>query len=227
MKSTSPVLMAANHEITDQFIVDRVLDGDKDYYEVIIRRYNDRLYKLARGIIKDEIEVEDIMQETYLKAYQKLYQFKGKAKFSTWLSRILINEAFAHYNKKNKYRRLVLEDPGIKTYLSTSQKLTDENPEQKVIKENVKQLLETSIDSLDEKYRIVFIMREIEGMNVSETAECLSLTEENVKVRLHRAKAQLKNTLRESMTDIQLYEFLDPRCNRITVYVMNKIKLSA
>ncbi len=222
MRSDSAILMAADPHIDDLQLIDKVLDGEKDIYEVIIRRYNERLFKIARSIIKDEDEAEDVMQEAYVRAYEHLDQFKGKAKFSTWLTKILINEAFQRKRKSKRFSDLPSMEGLELQDQDTPRKV--EIKEQKIIKKNVKELLETSIDSLPEKYRTVFVMREIENLSVSETAQCLSITKENVKVRLHRAKKHLRTLIQNSMSNFQVYEFLDPRCNRVASKVMQQIE---
>ncbi len=220
----SPVEMAANADVTDQAVIDAVLGGDKELYEVIIRRYNSRLYKIARSIIREEADVEDIMQEAYIKAFQNLDQFEGRAQFSTWLTRILINEAFARKKKNNRYSNYTLNnDPDDGATEQLLESIMELSQEQKIIRGNVKQILESAIDSLDDKYRTVFVMRLIEGISVTETAAALDISEENVKIRLYRAKSFLKDLLKDTLSDIDLYEFRDPRCNRIADYVMAAI----
>ena len=214
----SPVELAANLTLQDSTIIEQVQGGNIDLYEVIVRRYNDRLFRIARSIVKDVDEVEDVMQEAYIKAFINLKQFKGTAKFSTWLTRILINEALARVRVKNKSKEVHLDN---ETVIPDS--FLNESAESEEIRKNIGKLLEKAIEELPQKYRLVFVMREIEGLKVSETAELLTITEENVKVRLHRAKSYLRNMLKGSLEGISIYEFHDPRCNRISATVMNTI----
>lgn len=213
---TSALALAADSSITDESIIGRVLGGEKQAYEVIIRRYNGRLYKIARTYVKDEDAIEDILQETYVKAYENLGKFEGRSKLSTWLTRILINEALTSINKSSKLDsfsdRIAL--PDIKKVQSA---------EQQVIRKNIGQIIEKAIDSLPQKYSSVFVMREIEGMNIREVAHALDISEENVKVRLFRAKKSLQEVLRKSMDGLNLYSFGGQRCNRISENVMNRI----
>lgn len=214
---TSAALLATNSEITDNYVIDKVLGGDNAIYEVLIRRYNTKLYRVAKGIIKDEDEIEDVMQNTYVKAYEKLHQFKREAQFPTWLTRILINEALASKKRNSKLLPLDLkyfdiQDQEYNTEIEGKEKLE--------MQQNAKRLLEAAIANLPEKYRVVFMVREIEQLSVSDTAGLLHISEENVKVRLHRSKTLLKSALKNSMKELNLFEFLAPRCNKLTDKVM-------
>ncbi len=213
---TSAMLLATNSEITDAYVIDQVLDGDTAIYEVLVRRYNTKLYRVAKGILKDEDDIEDVMQDTYIKAYEKLNQFKGKAQFSTWLTRILINEALASQKRNSKYL------PYDLAQINDAQEYQPdiENKEKLEMQQNAKKLLEAAIASLPEKYRVIFMLREVEKLSVTDTASLLDISEENVKVRLHRAKGLLKSTLKDSMQRLSLFEFLAPRCNKLTDRVM-------
>lgn len=209
--------LAADTNITDESIVGKVLTGDKDAYEVIVRRYNSRLYKIARTYIKDEDDIEDVLQETYVKAYLNLKQFKGNSKLSTWLTRILINESLACLNKQSKKVSFVDEQ-----LLNNMEQ--EQNMEQKIIQKNVKEILEKSIDNLPPKLSSVFVMREIEGMNVKDTSELLEISEENVKVRLHRAKTALKETISNSLKGVNLFSFMGERCDLFSRKLMARIQ---
>lgn len=216
---TNVLTIAADKTITDESIVGDVLMGDKEAYEVIVRRYNSRLYKIARTYVKDEDDIEDVLQETYVKAYVNLDKFEGRAKLSTWLTRILINEALACANKQS--RKSTFIDDVLFDDLEKEQ-----NMEQKMIQKNIKDVLEKSIDNLPQKLSSVFVMREIEGLNVKETSELLDISEENVKVRLHRAKSALKEMINESIRGINLFSFMGDRCDRFSKKLMTRIALS-
>lgn len=214
---TSTVLLATNPEITDTYVIDQVLGGNIAIYEVLIRRYNTKLYRVAKGILKDEDDIEDAMQNTYIKAYEKLSQFKNEAQFPTWLTRILINEALASQKRSRKHLPL-----DIKHFEIQEQEYhSDIEDEEKLeMRQNAKKLLEAAIANLPGKYRSIFMLREIEQLSVNNTAELLNISVENVKVRLHRAKTMLKNSLKSSMQELNLFEFLAPRCNKLTEKVM-------
>src|SRR5689334_10081231 len=175
----SAISLAHNPDISDEQIVSRVLAGERDIYEVIVRRHNVKLYRVAKGILKDDEEIQDVMQEAYLKAFEKLYQFKGKSSFSTWLTRILINAAFARFNEQKKFHKTDIEKVREENFSVPAEQPAEPTPE---MRESLKSALESAIDSLPSTYRSVFMLREITGMSVADTAFCLDISEENVKV---------------------------------------------
>src|SRR5688572_9249831 len=149
-----------------------------------MRKYNQRLYRIGKGYLNEEAEIEDIMQETYIKAYQNLSKFENRSEFSTWLSRILINECL---QRVKKVKRVSLMD--INEENKEAMNFTDKhNPETESLNKELKILLETNIAQLPEKYKAIFIMRELEKMSIAETCEALEISEANVKIRLNRAK---------------------------------------
>ena len=213
-----------SHKISEADIVKRILAGEKELYEILIRRNNQKLYRTIRSYIQDSAELEDIMQNTYLKAFEKLYQFKHTAQFSTWLIRIGINETLARLRTSRKIISLsnpsTLIDNDRLSELSDSNQL---NPEKEIIRKEVKQILEAAIDKLSPKYRTVYILREIEGLSIREVADCLDISISNVKVRLHRAKAIIKEDLYALTLDKNVFEFGFSRCDRIVDFVMKSI----
>ena len=214
----------ANHKISESDVVKRVLSGEKELYEILIRRNNQKLFRVLRSYIRDTAEVEDLMQNTYLKAYEKLFQFNHTSAFSTWLIRIGINEALARLKEKGKIYNI---NDGSQIFESNSiLEMPDKNqlnPENKIIRQEAKQLLENTIDSLDPKYRTVYMLKEVEEMSIKEISECLNISVSNVKVRHHRAKNMLKEKLFEHTVNGELFEFGGNRCNKITDNVMRFI----
>lgn len=208
----------ATEIIPDDEIIRRVLGGEKDLYAVIIRRYNQRMYRVAMSIINDDAEAEDIMQVAYIKAWENLGKFAFRSVFSTWLTRILINESLLRL-KKRKQSLAVNEE--IMNRRTDSQSQT---PLTKALNRELKEALEEAIRNLPEKYRLVFIMREIENMNLAETKECLGISEVNVKVRLNRAKALLRDSLKEYYRKDEILHFHLSRCDRVTENVMKQIR---
>ncbi|WP_347158167.1 RNA polymerase sigma factor [Pontibacter chitinilyticus] len=211
--------------LADIEVVERVIAGEKQLYEILVRRYNQRLYRVIRGYLKDESEVEDAMQNTYLKAYEKLYQFKDEAQFSTWLIRIGINEALGRLRQHKKSASLhtapdnlpevqLLELPDVKSM----------NPETKTIYREAQQLLEQAIEALPPKYKMVYMLREVEEMSTAEVISCLDISESNVKVRLHRAKSLLKESLYQLSASQDVFTFGLKRCDRIVEKVMTKLE---
>lgn len=213
-----------NHKKKELEIINRILDGEKELYEILVRRNNQKLYRVIRSYMKDEAEIKDAMQESYLKAYIKLHQFNAKASFSTWLVRIGINEALARLKEKGKLYHI------SKQFHNTDKNMILEipdknqlNPQDKMIKSETKQLLEDAIDQLDIKYRTVYILKEIEEMNLKEIAAALDLSIANVKVRIHRSKEMLKDKLHELSYDKNVFEFGFSKCDKITENVMKLI----
>lgn len=220
-KINNPGIIAAD-TIADNEIITRVLRGEKDLYAILVRRYNQRLYRVGMSIIDDDSEVEDAMQVAYIKAYENLEKFAFKSSFSTWLTRILINESLLRIKKRKQF--LNLNDDMIENEMHQQSPGVSQTPLMKIVNTELKAALEMAIRQLPEKYRTVFIMREIEGMNITETQECLDLNEVNVKVRLNRAKAMLQNSLSAFYKKDELLHFHLSRCNKVTEYVMKQIE---
>lgn len=214
-----------NYKISDSDIVRRVLFGEKELYEILLRRNNQKLYRVIKGYISDDVEIQDIMQNTYLKAFEKLYQFKHDSAYGTWLIRIGINEALVRLKEKGKMLNLNERASNLDANVILEMPDIDQlNPEKRIIREEVKQLLENTIDSLEPKYRSVYILREIEEMSINEIAACLDISASNVKVRLHRAKSMLKvNLYKTAIVSDHIFEFGNNRCDNITDRVMQMI----
>jgi len=198
--------------VPDERIVERILKGEKELYEKLMRKYDQRLFRIAMSIINDEAEARDIMQNTYLNAYLQLSSLQNKSSFSTWIIKILVNDTLLHKKRKLKQQQTV------------NKQLSEEmeTPLKSLLNKELKALLETSISALPEKYKLVFVMREIEEMSTHETMEVLSLSESNVKIRLSRAKEML----REKLTGKKLkgvFKLRLPLCDKIVHYVMSKI----
>ena len=203
--------VAKDHPLPDEEIVRRVLAGEKALYEVLMRRHNRKLYRAVRSILKDEDEVEGVMQQAYVSAYVHLEQFKGAALFSTWLIRIAVHNAFARIRESGRF----VESDGNE--LMTRFPSKDRNPEERASDRELGGLLQEAIDHLPTSYRSVFVMREVEGLGTTETAECLGLSPENVKVRLHRARRQLRDEIyaRVGTGVDEVFPFHAPRCDRV------------
>jgi RNA polymerase sigma-70 factor (ECF subfamily) len=213
-----------NHKIEESEVIKRILGGEKEFYEILVRRNNQKLYRVIRSYVKDEAEVEDLMQDSYVKAFTKLHQFKLESSFSTWLVRIGINESLARLREKGKLYDLNGQSDDLKSDLIFE--IPDDkqlNPQDKMIRKESKQILENAIDQLDIKYRTVYIMKEVEEMSLKDIAFALDLTETNVKVRLHRSKEMLKEKLYEISNEKEVFEFGFGRCDRITEGVMQRI----
>ena len=199
---------------SDEEIIDRIIKGENELYEKLIRKYNDRLFRISMSIINDEAEVKDIMQNTYLNAFLKLGVLKNRSGFDTWLTKILINESILRKKKRVKQQDMLAGQAG---------KSENETPLKSLLNKELKALLEKAIAELPEKYKLVFVMREIEEMSIHETMDVLNLSESNVKIRLSRAKEMLREKLDgKKLKDV--FKFRLPLCDEIVKYVMNKIK---
>jgi RNA polymerase sigma-70 factor, ECF subfamily len=201
----------------DAALVERIVGGETRLYEVLIRRYNQRLYRVARAFLHEDAGVEDVMQEAYLKAFAALPRFQGKALFSTWLTRILINCALAYLRSRTRREEVALD---AVVALHSEE---DGDGVTALMQEQVGTLLERAIDTLPARYRVVFVMRELSKISVAETAASLGISPANAKVRLHRAKRLLRQELERQMPDISLFGFLGDRCNLLTRRVMERI----
>jgi RNA polymerase sigma factor (sigma-70 family) len=206
--------------MTDDTLIKKILAGEKDKYELLMRKYNQRLYRICKGYLTEEDEIEDVMQDAYIKGYQQLGKFENRSMFSTWLIRILINECLMRLRQKKKMAAV----PYNEDDLNIENLLIDyEHAEQKIMKSELKNMLENAVQSLPEKYKSVFIMREVESMSVAETSEVLEITESNVKVRLNRAKEMLRENLLKAAPASELFDFNLVRCDRIVANVFARI----
>lgn len=208
--------------LSDSEVIDKILSGSTSLFEVLMRRYNQRLFRIQRSYITDEDAIKDTLQLTYIKAYENLDSFRGDAQFSTWIIRIAINEALQYLNRQKRYSNLhsVDDTKPMNNYISNS----NETPEDYAIQKDFKVLLEKIVGKLPPKYRSVYIMREVEQMDTRETADCLDLTRSNVKVRLHRAKQMVKDKLENSVADTEIFNFMGERCDRLVFNVMRLIQ---
>lgn len=215
---------AVQSELHDDEIVGRVLAGETALFEILMRRYNQRLYRMARVILRNDTEAEDVMQDAYVRAYTHLNQFAGKAAFSTWLTRIAIHEALARKRRGARYEELdAMPANGDSMSMLKS---SDPNPEDSTARTETRRMLEEAIDQLPEAYRTVVVLREVEEMSVADTATSLGVTEAVVKTRLHRAHAMLRKELytraKGGVTDA--YQFHAVRCDRVVKAVFERIK---
>jgi RNA polymerase sigma-70 factor (ECF subfamily) len=208
---------------TDEQVVERVIGGATALYEIIMRRYNQRLYRVVISILRDADETEDVMQEAYVRAYEHLGQFKGMATFSTWLTRIAVHEALARLRKRGRMRQFdgEIEDGEIPVDFSSS----TVNPEETTFGTEISRLLEQALLRLPEQYRTVLMLRDVEELSTSETAAALSLTEENVKVRLHRGRSLMRRDLlaRVGNSTKEVFPFMGQRCDRVVKSVFGRL----
>lgn len=208
-----------DNKINDLAVIDRVLAGDIAFYEIIIRRYNPLVYKVGRSYGMQHEDVQDAMQDTFISAYEKLSQFQRKSQLSTWLIRIMINKCLYKMNMQEK--NVPLSTNGDSSALQ--QQFTPVEPGKFPLQTELKKILELSLEKLPEQYRLVFLLRETENFSVAETAEALNITPLNVKVRLHRAKAMMREYLEQWYTRSDIYEFNLKYCSAVVENVLAKI----
>lgn len=206
--------------MSDEEVVERVLAGETALFEVIMRRYNQRLYRAARAILRNDSQAEDVLQAAYVKAYEHLRQFAGRAKFGSWLTRIAVNEALGRLRRTRRFDEPEGDDNNMDRFASSMP-----NPEQAAASSETARLLESLIERLPDGSRAVLMLRDVEGMSTAETADALEISEENVKVRLHRARALLRSELATYATRETGNAFLfhAPRCDRVVRRVFEEI----
>jgi RNA polymerase sigma-70 factor (ECF subfamily) len=207
----------------DAPLVARVLAGDLAAFELIMRRHNPRLYRVARSILRDASEAEDVVQEAYVRCYEHLAEFRGGARFSTWLTRIALHEALSRRRKARRTRTL---EPASAENQRMTDRADNARAEEEASRPELRTLLSRAIDSLPQQMRTVFILREVQGLDTAETAACLEMTTANVKVRLHRARSLLRAGLDEAMghETRSLHLFDGQRCDRIVSGVMARLR---
>ena len=214
----------ATPALSDEEVIARVLSGEVALFEMIMRRYNQRLFRTLRAFVPDDAEAEDVLQEAYVRAYRDLAQFEGRARFSTWLTRIAIHEALARGKKRRRF--VSLDDGERQPAMVDRLQATDPSPEDRAASTELHGVIHRAIDRMPEGLRAVFMLREVEGLDTDETAECLGLSAANVKVRLHRARALLRSAIdRELGSEVRrLHAFAGERCDRIVTGVLSRIR---
>jgi RNA polymerase sigma-70 factor (ECF subfamily) len=204
---------------TDEELARRVVRGETALFEVLLRRHDQRVYRTCRAILRDEDEAEDAMQQAWIAAYQHLGDFQETAPFATWLVRIAANEALQRLRRR---RPLTALPAGAE---EERMDVHAEDPEERAAAREAGRLVERAVDRLPAHYRVVFVLREVEGLSTADTASALGIGEDAAKVRLHRARALLRREL-EDVVDRgarDAFPFLAPRCNRMVAAVMRAI----
>ncbi len=210
-------------ELTDEQIVAQVVQGQTALFEVLMRRHNQRLYRAARAIVRDDREAEDVMQQAYVNAYAHLRQFEGRAKFSTWLTKIAVHEAIARARHQGRYEPLEIDSAENVEPLMATSGVPD--PERETFGRELGALLEAAVDDLPDGCREAFVLRQIEGLSTSETAQVLGVSDDAVKTRFSRAKAALRRDLfdRAGLAAENAFTFHQTRCDRIVAAVFARI----
>jgi RNA polymerase sigma-70 factor (ECF subfamily) len=215
--------------LSDEEVVRRVLAGETALFEIVMRRYNQRLYRMARAILRDDSEAEDVMQDAYVRAYEHLSQFAGRAQFSTWLTRIAIHEALGRSKKRKRTEQFgTIESSNGNCDTEVNVAATALNPEEQTSAAELGKALESAILAIPDQYRLVLMMRDVEQLSTAETAAALELSEENVKVRLHRARGMVRKQLfaQAGAEAPSAFGFMGMRCDRVVARVMERIAKS-
>jgi RNA polymerase sigma-70 factor (ECF subfamily) len=214
--------------VGERKLVERAKSGDQLAFRVIMERHNRRLYRVARAVLKDDTEAEDVVQETYLRAFSNLSKFRGESSLTTWLTRIALNEALG---RKRKQRATVTLESVERVQETSAQIIqfpamnTETDPERSAAQHEIRKLLERAMDALPEPFRVVFVMRDVEEMSIEETALHLGIRPETVKTRLHRARRMLRQSLDGQLASTLkgAFPFAGARCARITETVLSRL----
>lgn len=205
----------------------RALARDGDAFRTIMTTHNQRLYRLARGVVRNNSEAEDIVQEAYVSAFAHLASFRGKSSLATWLSRIVLNEALGRLRRKRRAPDLAQSgDLSAEAQIIQFPRNTaTSDPERTMAQRQILQLVERATDNLPDVYRTVFVARVIEGLSIDETAQLLGIRPETVKTRLHRARALVRKELDEQIGPVLMdaFPFAGQRCERLTTAVMKRL----
>ncbi len=230
---TAPVAATGLDGLDDGALVERARARDGAAVRLIMQRHNRRLYRVARSILNDDAEAEDVVQEAYVRAFTHLDGFRGEAQLSTWLTRIALNEALGRLRRRRVTVGLrdidAINDQGEARVIYLPSARQDSDPEAAAARAEVRRLLERAVDQLPDPFRMVFVLREIEEMSVEETAFHLGLKPETVKTRLHRARRLLRQSLDKTLSSAvsDVFPCAGTRCARITQAVLERIDLPA
>ncbi|MFW5443352.1 MAG: RNA polymerase sigma factor [Methylococcaceae bacterium] len=227
-------LSLSSNNFTDKDIIARIKAGDDNAYGDIIRRYNQRMFRIARSIVTDDAAAMDIVQEAHIKAYTKLNEFRGSIQFFSWLAAITRNEALM-YLRRNK-REISMTDDIIQLFenteidfkIDTQQDKNKDLPDTTLENAQLQKLIVKHIDQLPENFRIVFVLRAVEQLSVKETAEILNIKEKTVKTRYYRAKRILRSQIQIYLNNagLHIYEFGEHHCDVVFANVMDFINHS-
>ena len=212
---------------SDHDLIARVRNGEGAAFEKLMRRYNQRIFRTARAVLRDEAEAEDVVQETFVRAFRHLEQFEERSSVGTWLTRIAVNEALSRLRRSQRFNVLDSET-NQKEGGSYSVESKQPGPEEQASSQELRSVLTAAIDSLSQELRTVFVLREIEGLSTLETSEALQLTSEAVRVRFHRARQALRRAVEKQVGNkVQgLFTFAGARCDRTVAQVFLKLGLT-
>lgn len=218
-RESAPDVALVSLEISDSDAINRVLDGNREMFEVIVRRYNQQLYRVGMAHLKDHAQTEDAMQNAYLKAFVNLNRFRGTASFATWLTRIMINECLMMLRRRKRFIMESLDDEDQ----HFDHEFISEPREDPNLRQDMKAVLEMAIKKLPRIQRAVYMLREVQQLSTDESAQSLGISSGNVKVILHRARKALKEQLMKSAAGIELFDYPACFCDPLTARVMASI----
>ena len=232
MHSSKTSLVADYAALTDGELVVCVQQGYTEAFRHLVQRSNQRLFRIARGVINDDSEAEDVVQESYLHAFAKISTFRGESSVLTWMTRIVLNEAYRRLRDRRvtiDVEQLDISTAGSARVIQFPCRFGVENPADTAGRAQIRHLLEQAVGDLPKSFRLVFILRDIEECTTEETAETLGIRPETVKTRLHRARRLLRVALQDSMRASlsDTFPFLGARCARMTDMVMTKLATPA
>lgn len=215
--------------LDDGALVVLVRAGQREAFRPIMQRYNQRLFRIARSVVGDDAEAEDVLQESWLRAYRKMDDFRGESALSTWLTSIVLNEARGRLRRRHRMvglEQIEVAQADAGQVLQFRSKFGSEDPAVSAARAQIRQLLEYAIDDLPEAFRTVYMMREVEEYSVEETARVLAIKPETVKTRLHRARRLLRTSLQDTLAATlgEAFPFMGRRCARLTAAVMARLQ---
>ncbi|MGY3037866.1 RNA polymerase sigma-70 factor (ECF subfamily) [Bradyrhizobium sp. USDA 4354] len=218
--------LSAGPRISEAELIDRARGRDEAALREIMQANNRRLYRLARGILRSDSEAEDVVQETYVRAFTHLDDFRGEAGLSTWLSRIAINEALGRVRSRKPNVELgAISDAALDAQIIRFPVPPAGDPERTMAQREIQRVVERAIDELPDAFRMVFVARVMEGMTIGETADLLGVKPETVKTRLHRARTMLRENVEKEIGPVVMdaFPFAGRRCERLTVSVLKRL----
>jgi RNA polymerase sigma-70 factor (ECF subfamily) len=226
-------IAAIDDKTPDSELVRRVASKDHEAFRVLMRRHNQMLYRAARSILKNEAEAEDAVQEAYMQAYRAMGTFRGDAKISTWLVRIVVNESITRLHKHARRAEIIRLDgeesqPDLQSSEDSMNESSPEQPERAAVRSETRRLLETKIDELPDVFRAVFVLRGVEEMSVEDAAIALDIPEATVRTRFFRARGLLRESLSREidLAHGDAFSFAGARCDRIIANVMARLQRS-
>jgi RNA polymerase sigma-70 factor (ECF subfamily) len=226
---TAALAAAPLDTLDDRTLVELARNRDEAAMRLIMERHNRRLYRTARSVLNDDAEAEDVVQETYVRAFIHLDGFRGEARLSTWLTRIALNEALGRLRRQRLTVELkdvdAISDQGASRVIFLPSARHDKDPECAAAQAEIRRLLERAVEQLPDHFRVVFMLRDIEEMSIEETASHLGLRPETVKTRLHRARHLLRKSLHDTLSSTLtgVFPFAGARCARITSTVLERL----